>query len=119
MPKVYHVILPGQDQCAMHAVIVPPEFRGTNLLIGLSAMPAGLPGPPPVVISRLANLDGALLEQVRPSRILCPLLARDFDASLVVARLQALGYDGHLTVVSPPCPTAPWCSVNSPALRPA
>lgn len=88
----------------MHAVIVPPEFMGTNLLIGLSAMPAGLPGPPPVVISRLASLDGALLEQVRPARILCPLLARDFDASLVATRLQALGYDGHLTVVSPPLP---------------
>lgn len=53
-----------------------------------------------VVTAGLVGLTGALLALYRPDAVACPLIARDFDASMVAQRLAALGYRGHLLVTA-------------------
>lgn len=53
---------------------------------------------------RFGALDPALVARLRPDRVICPLLARDFDASLLAQRLAGWGYRGRLTVIAPRLP---------------
>lgn len=56
------------------------------------------------VAVNLAAVDAALLAQLLPERVVCPLFARDFDAMAVAAHLSALGYGGKLTIIAPDLP---------------
>jgi len=58
-----------------------------------------LPRRPSVVVARFNGLDRALLRRVLPSRVICPLIAEDFDAVEVMARLRSLRWMGPVEVI--------------------
>lgn len=58
-----------------------------------------LPRRPSVVIARFNGLDRALLRRVLPNRVICPLIAADFDAMEVLRRLRSLRWQGPVEVV--------------------
>lgn len=53
---------------------------------------------------RFADIDPGLIARLRPDRVICPLLARGFDACLLAQRLEATGFRGRLTVIAPRLP---------------
>lgn len=74
---------------------------------GLPCLVIGPISPLPEITTvavSLGAVDAALLAQIRPERVICPLFARDFDALAVASHLSAIGYRGRLTVVAPGLP---------------
>lgn len=57
---------------------------------------ATLPGP--------EALDAVLLATLGATRVFCPLVAPEFDALAVAARLAKIGYAGWLVVICPDLP---------------
>ena len=51
-----------------------------------------------------SDLDGPLLEALRPDMILSALIGEDFDAVEVARRLSELGYQGPYRAMSTPLP---------------
>lgn len=49
-------------------------------------------------------LDAVLLATLGATRVFCPLVAGDFDALAVAARLAKIGYTGWLVVICPELP---------------
>ena len=62
--------------------------------------------PGHITAARYEQLDAALLARIMPEQVLLPLFSPPHDATLVIERLQALGYSGRITVVSHPLPDA-------------
>lgn len=83
-----------------------PAPQETVLLVDLPDLPkadALLAGAVPHH-ARFSALGPAMIARIRPDRVVCPLLARDFDASLLAQRLAGWGYRGRLTVIAPRLP---------------
>lgn len=54
------------------------------------------------VFARFADLDQALLAKTNPEIVLSPLIADDFDAFELVAKLKVLQYKGPYRAISSP-----------------
>ncbi len=52
----------------------------------------------------LDDLDQACLDRTNPDVVLCPLVAKGFDALDVALRLQELKFDGRMRAICPPLP---------------
>ncbi|GHE01496.1 hypothetical protein U879_14645 [Defluviimonas sp. 20V17] len=67
---------------------------------------ADLPGAAPGETERLCwqQLNAVHLRRIQPVMVICPLLARDFDAIEVIDRLGRLKWHGALHVLFPALP---------------
>lgn len=88
----------------------PPPSRPapeTLLLVDLPDLPradAQLSGAAALYHTSFAAVDAVLLARLKPDRVICPLLSREFDASLLAQRLITAGFRGRLTVIAPRLP---------------
>lgn len=93
---------------------LPVRILALDLLMSLRAdLPRG-----EITTATFAELDADLLAQLAPDQVLLPLLSPDHDATMVIERLQALGYTGLITVVSLPLPNARMVETELRALGP-
>jgi hypothetical protein len=79
----------------------------TLLLVDLPDLPradARLAGAATLHHCSYAAIDAMLIAHLKPDRVICPLLARGFDASLLAQRLVMAGFRGWLTVIAPRLP---------------
>lgn len=95
----------GADDRMDEAPEEPPQagqLRAEHVfLVGLQTLPAALHSPGAQVRQvGISALNSALLYVLRPDHVVCPLVALDFDAMQLAARLRVIGYGGRLTVVA-------------------
>ncbi len=53
---------------------------------------------------QFSALEQKLVSSIAPSKVVMPLMARGFDATEVIERLEACGYQGAVWVLSPKLP---------------
>lgn len=63
-----------------------------------------LPVAPAVVLTSFPLLDRAMLEHVRPTRVVIPLISARMDAVQALTRLARLGFRGTVCILSVPLP---------------
>ena len=78
----------------------PATGSGMAIVMG-SPMPEGVEG---VTVAGPDDVDAVLLATVGAARVICPLVAEDFDAVAVAVRLAKLGFGGTLYVLAPDLP---------------
>lgn len=79
-------------------------FHNRVLALDVSPSLAALMPGATVIQASFADLDADMLAQHGPDLVLVPLMASTHDATHVIARLQALGFAGTVTVIGPHLP---------------
>ena len=65
-----------------------------------------------------ADLNARLLAALRPDVVVSPLFGAEFDAGMVIERLDALGFRGRVRVLCPPLPSLQLVQAELAALAP-
>jgi len=84
---------PGPDEVCL--VIDSPE---ANALVN------SLHPRPPVIVTRFAEINRAMLLETKPDCVVMPLMRPTFDAPQGLALLAAIGFCGRICVVTGPLP---------------
>ncbi len=82
----------------------PPEKTGepdgqVAIVLGFEAL-----APDAVAVDRVEAIDSALLARLKPDKVICPMIAEDYDALIVANLLRKLNFGGTLVVVAPELP---------------
>ena len=86
----------------------PVEITDGEVVLALDCralLDATGPLPMPGCVHRqFAELGLAMLTELKPTRIILPLFATDYDAMAAIEALEILKFSGLITVIAPPLP---------------